>query len=131
MPDAETSTPIWIVDDEPAAARLAADLCIEHGAQPSVFSGALAYLSALRDGRPPHVVVLDWRLEHELSAALYLATRHRYPRLPVVYWTGSVVDSLPLMIREDAMTVVVDKAAGSEPFDRAISWALSATRAAD
>ena len=36
----------------------------------------------------PVAVILDWRLEHELSAALFLATRHRYPRMPVIYWTG-------------------------------------------
>jgi DNA-binding NtrC family response regulator len=128
MPDAEPATAIWIVEDEPAAARLAADLCVEHGAKPLVFSAPLSYLSALRDGGPPAVVVLDWRLEHELSAALYLATRHRYPLLPVIYWTGSVPDALPTMIRADEMTVVVDKADGSVPFDRAVSWALAAAR---
>ena len=56
----------------------------------------------------PSAVVLDWRLENELSAALYLATRHRYPQLPVIYWTGSVESNLPDMVRGDAMTVVVE-----------------------
>jgi DNA-binding NtrC family response regulator len=118
------SRPIWIVDDEPAAARLAADMCTARGAEAAVFPAPLPYLTALRSVGPPAAVVLDWRLENELSAALYLATRHRYPRLPVIYWTGSVTSKLPDMVRGDAMTVVVDKADGSVPFERALSWAL-------
>ena len=33
-----------------------------------------------------------------------VATRHRYPQLPIIYWTGSVLSSLPAMIRGDART---------------------------
>jgi DNA-binding NtrC family response regulator len=116
--------PIWIVEDEPAAAKLAADMCAARGAEASVFHAPLPYLTALRSVEAPTAVILDWRLENELSAALYLATRHRYPQLPVIYWTGSVESNLPDMVRGDAMTVVVDKADGSVPFDRALSWAL-------
>lgn len=115
---------VWIVEDEPAAAALAADLCLSCGASPSVYRAPLPYLTALRTVEAPHAVVLDWRLEHELSAALFLATRHRYPDLPVVYWTGSPGDALPIMIREDARTMVVDKAAGSQAFESALSAAL-------
>lgn len=115
---------VWIVEDEPAAAKLAADLCEASGAASSVFSAPLPYLTALREDGTPSAVVLDWRLEHELSAALFLATRHRYPDLPIIYWTGSVLSSLPAMIRGDARTVVVDKTDGSVPFERAIAWAL-------
>lgn len=117
---------VWIVEDEPAAAALAADLCLSCGASPSVYRAPLPFLAALRSAEPPHAVVLDWRLERELSAALFLATRHRYPDLPVVYWTGSPGDALPAMIREDARTVVIDKAAGSRAFESAITAALEA-----
>src|SRR5688572_12239524 len=79
---------VWIVEDEPASATLAAELCETWGAHVSVFRAPLPFLSALRDRSQPMAVVLDWRLEHELSAPLFLATRHRYPRLPVIYWTG-------------------------------------------
>jgi len=120
----EGHPPIWIVEDEPASAKLAADMCEASGAEPSVFQAPLPYLAALRGEDVPAVVVLDWRLEHELSAALYLATRHRYPRLPVIYWTGSVSTTLPGMIRDDAMTVVVNKTDGSLAFARALAWAL-------
>ena len=116
--------PIWIVEDEPAAGALAADLCVQCGAEPSVFRAPLPYLAALRGPSAPHAVVLDWRLEHELSSALFLATRHRYPQLPVIYWTGSPVDALPAMIREDRHAVIVDKAAGSRAFETAVLRAL-------
>lgn len=115
---------VWIVEDEPAAATLAADLCEAGGAAASVFRLPLAFLTALRSDAPPTAVVLDWRLEHELSAALFMATRHRYPRMPIIYWTGSPADALPAMVRADRYTTVVDKAAGTASFEEALSWAL-------
>jgi DNA-binding NtrC family response regulator len=115
---------VWIVEDEPAAATLAAELCRSCGGEPTVYRAPLPFLAALRGAAGPSAVVLDWRLEHELSAALFLATRHRHPRLPVIYWTGSAVDSLPEMIRSDAHTTIVDKAAGSAAFEEAMGWAL-------
>lgn len=122
--------PIWIVEDEPAAARLAADLCAARGADAAVFTEPMPYLAALRSVHVPRLVILDWRLERELSAALYLATRHRHPRLPVIYWTASPVTSLPAMLRDDVLTVVVSKADGSTPFERALTRALSRSGAA-
>jgi FixJ family two-component response regulator len=120
------SAAVWIVEDEPAAATLAADLCEASGARPSLFPAALPYLDALRAGMEPDVVVLDWRLERELSSGLFLATRHRFPRLPVIYWTGSVAAALPAMIRDDPATRVVDKAGGVAAFEDALGWALAA-----
>jgi CheY-like chemotaxis protein len=114
----------WIVEDEPAAASLAADLCEANGAAASVFRLPLPYLTALRSGPAPAVVVLDWRLERELSAGLFLATRHRHPRLPIIYWTGSVRGSLPSMIQDDRYTIIVDKASGTGDFEEALAWAL-------
>jgi hypothetical protein len=49
--------------------------------------------------------------------------------MPVIYWTGSVSARLPDMVRGDAMTVVVDKADGTVPFERALAWALEAESA--
>ena len=122
-PGAGLGHAVWIVEDEPASAALAAELCEGWGAEALVFRAPLPFLSALRDRSPPTAVVLDWRLEHELSAALFLATRHRYPTLPVVYWTGHAAAALPSMITGDARTIVVDKAGGTEPFERALDWA--------
>jgi DNA-binding NtrC family response regulator len=121
--DGDRDRRVWIVEDEPASATLAAELCEGWGAEVSVFRAPLPFLSALRDRSRPTAVVLDWRLEHELSAALFLATRHRYPTLPVVYWTGHAAAALPSMITGDARTIVVDKAGGTEPFERALEWA--------
>ena len=114
---------VWIVEDEPASATLAAELCEGWGAEVSVFRAPLPFLAALRERARPSAVVLDWRLEHELSAGLFLATRHRYPQLPVIYWTGHATGVLPSMITDDAHTTVVDKAGGTEPFERALDWA--------
>ena len=120
---------VWIVEDEPAAATLAAELCEQGGAAPTVFRAPLPYLAALRGSATPAAVILDWRLEHELSAALFLATRHRHPDLPVVFWTGSPPESLPAMIRADANARIVDKASGTSAFESALSWALEAPAA--
>ena len=126
-PSDDAATAIWVVEDEPAAAELAADLCTAAGTSPSIFRSALPLLRAFRETDPPAAVVLDWRLEHELSAALFMATRHRFPDLPVIYWTGSEASSLPAMIREDPATVIVDKAGGTVAFDDALRWALQRT----
>jgi CheY-like chemotaxis protein len=115
---------VWIVEDEPAVATLAADLCVARGASPSVFSLPLSFLTALRTSPPPAVLILDWRLENELSSGLFMATRHRYPRLPIIYWTGSRTESLPSMIRADPYTLVVAKASGASSFERALGWAF-------
>lgn len=117
---------VWVVEDELSAAELAADLCDAGGADATLFRSALPFLRAFREVEPPAAIVLDWRLEHELSAALFMATRHRFPRLPVIYWTGSEAASLPAMIREDPRTVIVDKAGGTTAFDHALQWALEA-----
>jgi len=122
--EANEGRPVWIVEDEPAAASLAVELCAAAGGAPTVFNRPLPFLAALRTDPAPAVVILDWRLEHELSAALFLATRHRYERLPVVFWTGSARTSLPGMIRGDAYATVVDKAAGTEAFEAALAWAF-------
>ncbi len=122
---------IWIVEDEPPAAELAVELCAATGAEPSVFGSALPFLRAFREAPPPRAIVLDWRLEHELSAALFMATRHRFPRLPVIYWTGSPGSSLPAMIVDDPATRVIDKAGGTAAFEAALAWALGEVHATD
>lgn len=116
---------VWIVEDEADAAALAAELCASSGADALLFRSPLPYLAALRTAPAPQAAVLDWRLERELSAPLFLATRHRYPGLPVIYWTGSV-DALPSMVRQDAHVRVVDKADGAAAFEGALGWALAA-----
>ena len=116
MADRVSARHVWVVEDERPAADLAVELCESSGATTSLFMAPLPYLAALREGRPPMTVVLDWRLEHQLSAALFLATRHRHPGLPIICWTGSAASTLPAMIRDDPLVLIVDKAGGTEPF---------------
>jgi DNA-binding NtrC family response regulator len=115
--------PVWIVEDEPTVGRLAAEICETIGAVPTVYRAPLPFLLALRGSTVPAAVILDWRLENELSSGLFLATRHRYSSVPVIYWTNSP-GALPSMIRDDAMTLVVDKVGGIESLRRALGWAF-------
>lgn len=115
--------PVWIVDDDPTIGRLAAEICESAGAVPTLFRAPLPFLLALRGPTKPAAVILDWRLENELSSGLFLAVRHRYHSMPVIYWTNSP-QSLPAMIRGDGLTLVVDKGGGVDSFEQAIGWAL-------
>jgi CheY-like chemotaxis protein len=115
---------VWIVEDEPAAAALAADICEAGQVRPHVFRSPLPFLRAFRDRPAPSAIVLDWRLEHELTAALFMATRHRFPELPVIYWTGNERGTLPAMITDDPLTLVVEKTDGAGAFETALEWAL-------
>ena len=129
---ADASTPlaphaaraVWVVEDEPAAASLAAELCAMNGAAAQTYRDGQLFLDALRSEHRPSVLVLDWRLERGLAAPLFMAARHREPGLPVVFWTGSAATALPQMIREDPRARVVDKADGAAAFEAALRWAL-------
>jgi len=115
--------PVWIVEDEPNVGMLAAEICEAFGAVPTLFRAPLAFLLALRGSTMPSAVILDWRLTNELSSGLFLATRHRFRGMPVIYWTNSP-EGLPAVIREDELTLVVDKQGGVEPLEKALGWAF-------
>ena len=124
MNDQETRPrPVWIVEDEQAVGKLAAEICEQAGALPTLFRAPLSYLLALRGSSMPDAVILDWRLENELSSGLFLATRHRYRGMPVIYWTNSP-ESLPTMIRDDSLTLIADKQGGVDALERALDWAF-------
>jgi FixJ family two-component response regulator len=115
---------VWIVEDEPAAAALAADLCALNGTLAYIYRDGQLFLDALRSAARPAVLVLDWRLERGLSAPLFMAARHREPTLPVLFWTGTAANDLPQMIQQDSRARVVDKADGTAAFEGALRWAL-------
>jgi DNA-binding NtrC family response regulator len=115
---------VWIVEDEPAAASLAADLCALNGTLAYIYRDGQLFLDALRSEARPAVLVLDWRLERGLSAPLFMAARHREPTLPVLFWTGTAANTLPQMIQQDPRARVVDKADGTAAFEGALRWAL-------
>jgi DNA-binding NtrC family response regulator len=119
--------PVWIVEDEPNVGQLAAEICESVGAMPTLFRAPLAYLLALRGSSMPEAVILDWRLATELSSGIFLATRHRYQGMPVIYWTNSP-EGLPAVILQDDLTLVVDKQGGVEPLEQALGWAFEQQR---
>jgi len=114
---------VGVVEDDPAVAALASDMCRALGASAALFSATGPFLAAF-SADAPQAVILDWRLEREVGAAAFMAIRHRFPMLPVVCWTASPPEGLPAMIHGDPMTRVVDKAAGTVPFEAALAWAL-------
>jgi CheY-like chemotaxis protein len=116
---------VGVVEDDPAAAALAADVCRGMGARAALFTSPTPFLRAFKD-EAPLAVVLDWRLGHEVGAAAFMAIRHRFPAVPVVCWTASSPDTLPAMLHRDPVTRVVDKAAGLAAFEAALTWALGA-----
>jgi CheY-like chemotaxis protein len=124
-PEAAAQPLVGVVEDDPSVAALAAELCRGMGANAVLFASPTPFLRAISDGAP-RAVVLDWRLEREVSSAAFLAIRHRYPQLPVVCWTASPRESLPVMIHHDPLTRIVDKALGLAAFEHALSWALGA-----
>jgi CheY-like chemotaxis protein len=120
---------VGVVEDEPELAALAAELCAAMGLQAVTYPSAAVFLRAVAE-RALDVVVLDWRLERELSAGIFLTVRHRFPHMPIVCWTAFAPAGLPDMILADPLTRLVDKAAGVEAFEAALRWALDA-RSAD
>jgi len=120
-PEADT---VWVVEDEPEAAALAAELCEINGTHARTYRDGQLFLEALRTRDRPAVLVLDWRLERGLSAPLFMAARHREPNLPVIFWTGSQRNALPEMIHGDPRARIVDKASGAVAFEEALRWAL-------
>ena len=115
---------VAILEDDPTLADLAVELCSGLGLRPIAHAVPAACLDAFREA-PPAALVLDWRLRDQLGAAVFMAVRHRHPQLPVVCWTASPAWRLPQMIRQDPMTQVVDKAAGTVGFEWAMRRALA------
>jgi len=128
--DHDPATPkagtVWVVEDEPAAAALATELCEMNGTRARTYRDGQLFLEALRTEERPAVLVLDWRLERGLSAPLFMAARHREPNLPVIFWTGSQRSALPQMIHGDPRARIVDKASGALAFEETLRWALRA-----
>jgi hypothetical protein len=130
LPDAQAPVQlVGIVDDDPLVAGLALELCEGLGVRGVVFGAPSPFLKAF-EAEPPGAAVIDWRLERELGAAVFMAARHRFPTLRLVCWTGTEPGLLPAMVRNDPLTVVVDKASGIDAFNDALRWALGADESA-
>ena len=127
MPEATVipqNAPVWVVEDDHDAARLAMEMCEAYGVISRHFTAGDAYRQALAVEVAPAAVVLDWRLREMVSASLYLFTRSRYANLPIIYWTVVQSHELPDVITLGKFNRVVAKSEGLDAFMSALEWAL-------
>lgn len=113
---------VAVIEDRPELAELAAELCERLGLVPTTYPTPARFLAELGE-RPPRLIVLDWRLEREVGAAVFLAVRHRFEEVPIVCWTAAAPEELPDMLAGDARTRLVRKASGLAAFEDAVRWA--------
>jgi FixJ family two-component response regulator len=121
---AQPAADVVVLEDDPQLAALAVEICEGIGLRTVSFAAPAPFLDSYRMLDAPRVVVLDWRLERELGAAVFMALRHRFGDVPIVCWTGMAAELLPAMVTADTRTRVVAKAEGVGPFQDAVSWAL-------
>ncbi len=122
--DASELPDVVVLEDERALADLAVEVCGHLGLRAVVFRTSAAYSGAL-GARRPRLVILDWRLEREVAAAVYLALRHRFHDLQIVLWTATGERELPGMLGADPHTRVVRKSSGLDALEMAIREAIA------
>jgi FixJ family two-component response regulator len=113
---------VVVLEDDPQLAAMAVELCERAGLTAETYSSPAAFLDDALVG-PPHLLILDWRFERELGAAVFMAARHRFGDVPIVCWTASAVDDLPAMVVDDPRVRFVAKSDGADAFDAAVRWA--------
>ena len=116
---------VAVLEDERELADLAVEVCRQLGLTASVFRTAAAYNETFA-GRRPRLVILDWRLDREVAAAVYMALRHRFDDLQIVLWTATGERELPGMLGADPRTRVVRKSSGLETLEAALREAIAA-----
>ena len=115
---------VAVLEDEPHLAELAVELCDRMGLSAATYRSPAGFL-AEESHNAPRLLVLDWRFERELGAAVFMAVRHRFGDLPIVCWTATAISDLPAMLVRDANVRIVQKARGIEAFESALRWAVS------
>jgi FixJ family two-component response regulator len=119
---------VAVLEDDQTLSDLAVELCDRMGLSsatyrsPAGFLGEVSHIS-------PRLLILDWRFERELGAAVFMAVRHRFGDLPIVCWTSSSITDLPAMLVRDPSVRIVQKARGVDAFESAVRWALEPTEA--
>lgn len=113
---------VAVLEDDPQMAAVVVEVCRVMGLRAAVFRTAAAYQAVFHDSAP-RLVILDWRLEREVTAAVFLVMRHRWPGLPIVFWTASTERDLPAMVTSDRRTRVVPKTSGVGALEAAIRGA--------
>jgi DNA-binding response OmpR family regulator len=114
---------VAVLEDDPKLAELAVELCDRMGLSaatyrsPAGFLGEVSHIS-------PRLLILDWRFERELGAAVFMAVRHRLGDIPIVCWTSTAITDLPAMLVRDERVRIVHKDRGIDAFETALRWAL-------
>ncbi|MGH2455709.1 MAG: response regulator [Candidatus Limnocylindria bacterium] len=116
---------VVVVEDDAALASIAEEVCEALGYGASAYAAPAAFLRDFA-ASAPDAVVLDWRLEREVGSAVFMAIRHRFPRIPVVCWTAMPLDGLPAMVRQDPLTRFVAKGSDVVHLEEALRWAVGA-----
>jgi DNA-binding response OmpR family regulator len=81
---------IWLVDDEPLLRAAVVAVLEEAGYQPRGFGRAEELYTALIDGEPPDLLILDHMLPDESGALIVRALRERaeYRDIPILFLTA-------------------------------------------
>lgn len=81
---------IWVVDDEPLIRAAIVAVLDEAGYQPRGFGRAEQLYTALIDGEPPDLLILDHMLPDESGSLIVRALRERteYRDIPILFLTA-------------------------------------------
>jgi DNA-binding response OmpR family regulator len=119
-----TNPDVAVLEDDPQLADLAVELCARAGLSAEAYSSPAAFLGEV-SLTPPRLLILDWRFERELGAAVFMTVRHRFGNLPIVCWTAAPASDLPAMVVDDPRVRIVSKSGGIEAFEAAVRWAAA------
>ena len=115
---------VAVLEDDPQLAELAAELCARVGLSAAIYPSPGVFLGEV-SVTPPRLLILDWRFERELGAAVFMTVRHRFGDLPIVCWTATPAHDLPAMVVDDPRVRIVPKSDGIDAFEAAVRWAAS------
>jgi DNA-binding response OmpR family regulator len=113
---------VVVLEDDPQLAEIAVELCERAGLTAETYTSPTAFLDDALV-RPPRLLILDWRFERELGAAVFMTARHRFGDVPIVCWTATSAADLPAMVVDDPRVRVVAKSDGADAFEAAVRWA--------
>jgi FixJ family two-component response regulator len=115
---------VAVLEDDPTLAALAVELCDRIGLSAATFPSPAGFMGDMSH-TPPRLLILDWRFERELGAAVFMAVRHRFGDLPIVCWTATPISDLPSMLIRDPRVRIVQKSVGIDAFESAVRWAAA------
>lgn len=115
---------VAVLEDDPNLAELAVELCDRMGLSAATYRSPAGFLGEVGH-HAPRLLILDWRFERELGAAVFMSVRHRFGDLPIVCWTATAITDLPAMLVRDPNVRIVQKSRGIGAVEAALRWAIS------